>query len=119
MKTEMKENLWNVQIESWGNDDDYMSEYIVVSWNNYEEAKNAVKVYYQEKEVDIYKNWLIFSDWEKWQHSKKGCNTRTSIRFPFDINSWRGETITISRLEVISSWWEVARKSLHLLDNNL
>ena len=109
MKIEMKWSLWLAEITSWAYSD-YTMSVIVVSANTYEEAKNAVKIYYQNNK-DSYRNeWLVFDDWEKWQYKKDG-----SSKDPFDTCYWYWEDVRLTRLEVVYDWWEIAKPSLHLL----
>ena len=105
----MKWSLWLAEITSWCYSD-WDKSVIVVSANTYEEAKNAVKIYYQNKD-NTFTYWLVFDDWEKWQYKYDD-----RCRDPFDTDYWNWEDVTLSRLEVVYNWWEVARKSLHIKD---
>lgn len=107
MKIEMKSNLWLAEITSWCYSD-WNKSVIVVSWNTYEEAKNAVKIYYQNKDY-TYKYWLVFDDSEKWQYKYDDWDCD-----PFDTDYWNWEDVKLSRLEVIYDWWEIAKPSLHI-----
>lgn len=107
-----------VTIESWAYSD-YSCRSIVVSWNTYEEAKNAVKIYYQENNDDEWNQWLVFSDWECWQYRWEPWNSEESdYCSPFETSYGFWEEVRMERLSVVYDGWEVAKESLHILKDN-
>ena len=108
MKIEQKWSLWQAQITSWCYSD-YSCDFIVVSADSYDEAKNAVKVYYQRKKLDIYNKSIVFDDWEKLQYTES--EYKESL---FDTYHGDAEYVSISRLNIVYTWWEIAKPSLHV-----
>lgn len=116
MKIEMKWSLWLAEITSWCYSD-WNKYVIVVSANTYEEAKNAVKIYYQNKEKTYWKKTLTFTnDWEQWQYEYENEYIDNDNDTLFDNDYGRWEDVHLSRLSVVYDWWEVAKKSLHIKD---
>lgn len=106
MKIETKWWLWECIISSWEYSD-YSEEHIVVSANNLDEAKNSIKIYVQNDEYrNKWKWWLIFDDWEKWQYQKKDGWINWNKSY------WHAEDVYIQRLDVIYTWWEIAKKTI-------
>lgn len=115
MKIETKWSLRQVDISSWCYSD-WNSTTIVVSWNTYDEAKNAVKIFFQSKFDWQWNGWLIFNDWEKWQYND--CSNQDEEdrweEDAFDSAYWGWNDVIMKRLEVIYDWWEVSKQSLHI-----
>lgn len=109
MKIELKWSLWTCTISSWEYSD-WTQDVLVVSWNTYEEAKNAIKIYYQKEwKVTGWRDewWLMFNDRERWVYKLDPEQDEE-----WDISCYSWEDVKIERLSVIYDWWEVANKSL-------
>lgn len=113
MKIETKNSLWECTIEYWCYSD-YGCFTVVVSGNTYEEAKNTLKIYFQEDSLgdEDYCYGLMFyrndKEDERWQY--KIHRYRDVLRW--NTNYWDAYRVTIDNLNVVYSGDEIAKPSL-------